>query len=68
MTNDLSFSVTEFNINTGALVRVLSAKSYGFNYPEAVAISGNNAFVTNSNGKSVTEFNTTTGALVRVLQ
>jgi hypothetical protein len=46
-------------------VRVLSAKSYEFSYLQSIAISGQDAFVTNN--ASVTEFNTSTGALVRIL-
>lgn len=41
----------------------LSAKSYGFNYPTAIAFSG-----PTGGGNSVTEFNTATGALVKVLR
>lgn len=45
-----------------------AAPNYGLNYPEDIAISGVDAFVTNSGGGSVTELNTATGALVRVLK
>ena len=62
-------SATEFNTNTGAPVRVIRAKRYGFTFPAGITISGSNAFVVNDkfHADSVTEFNVATGTLVRVI-
>ena len=68
VTNINGNSITEFNAATGALVRVIQGKNYGFNSPWAITVSGSNAFVTNINGNSVTEFNVATGALVKILR
>jgi hypothetical protein len=60
-------SVTEINISTGALVRVISAPAYGFDNPDVMAVHGTDLFVANGLGASVTELNASTGALVRVI-
>jgi hypothetical protein len=70
-------SVTELNASTGRLVRVISASSYGFSGPHAIAVSGPDLFVANRkgpiraeflpNGTSVTELSASTGRLVRVI-
>jgi hypothetical protein len=36
-------------------VRVVSAPAYEFNYPDALALGGNDMFVANGNGNSVSE-------------
>jgi len=56
--------VTELNGATGALVKVLKARRYGFNHAQAVAADGAHVWV--ANDSSVTELNAATGALVRV--
>ena len=54
--NNSGDSVTELNASTGALVKLFSAQSYGFNGPFAVAVDGTHVFVANHFGDSVTEF------------
>ena len=61
-------SVTELSESTGALVKVLSARSYGFDVPDAIAADGTHVWVADSNGHSVTELSQSTGALVKVLR
>jgi outer membrane protein assembly factor BamB len=61
-------ALVEFSVKTGKLVRSLHTARYGFNGPSAIAISGQNVFVTNVFASTVTEFNATTGALVRILR
>ena len=51
-----SNSVTELDARTGALVRVLSAPSFGFTNPDGIASDGTNVWVTNSGDDSVTGF------------
>ena len=60
-------SVTELNASNGSLVRVLSAGSYAFNDPTAIASDGTHVWVANDDGNSVTELNASNGSLVRVL-
>ena len=71
-------SVTEVDIATGALVRVISAARYRFNNPDTLAVDGQDLFVANQGVPlsppdsathlgSVTELDTVTGALVRVI-
>lgn len=67
VTNSGGGSVTEFNIVTGALVRVLKAKAYKFGEPSMIVIDGGDAFVAADDTSTVTEFNVATGALVRVV-
>ena len=55
------------SVTLGASHATAATSSLGFKSPEAVVISGPNAFVTNYFGNTVTEFNTATGQLVRVL-
>jgi hypothetical protein len=79
--NMASNSVTELNAKTGALVRVIDAKSDAFHHPDGIAVQGSHVWVTNGNEEfgmgtsnyplakysSVTELNAKTGALVRVI-
>jgi outer membrane protein assembly factor BamB len=67
--------LTEINVSTGALVRVISGPKYNLASPVAfppasvVVVAGDDLFVANrpeSGGGSVTEINVSTGALVRV--
>jgi hypothetical protein len=53
--NYVGNSVTELAAATGALVKVISGSSYGFNYPDAVSSDGTHVWVANGNGQSVTE-------------
>ena len=62
-------SVTELNAKDGSLVKVLSASSYGFNYP--IAITSDNlghVWVVNVVGSSVTELNAKDGSLVQIVK
>jgi DNA-binding beta-propeller fold protein YncE len=54
--------VTELNAETGALIRVVSARRDRLTDPEAIAVAGNRVWVVNSFGNSVTVINATTGA------
>jgi hypothetical protein len=47
-------SVTELDIATGALVRVLSGPAYGFATPDALVVAGGELFVANGSDGSVT--------------
>jgi len=74
-------SVTELNAKTGALVRVIDAKSDAFHHPDGIAVQGSHVWVTNGNqefgmgtsnyplakNSSVTELNASNGSLVRVI-
>jgi outer membrane protein assembly factor BamB len=65
-----TFTVAEFNTSTGALVRALPGARYHFGKfvgSNCLAISGRDAFVTNTESNTVTEFNYSTGALIRIL-
>jgi DNA-binding beta-propeller fold protein YncE len=71
VTDNNTNSVTEFDVATGSLVRILRAAKSDYatrEYvdPTGIAISGDDAFVTCAN--AITEFRTTTGALVREMQ
>ena len=56
MANEGGNSVTQIDEGTGALVRVLSDPSYGFDGPYAVSTDGTRVWVANDFGHSVTEF------------
>jgi hypothetical protein len=61
-------SVAELNASNGALVRVMRAKSYDFDFDSGpIGFSGPNAWVLNPHNESVTELDTGTGALIRVV-
>ena len=65
--------MTEINVSTGALVRVITGPQYQFSAVSAVALAGPDLFVSNGFGGpnsegSLIEINATTGALVRVLE
>jgi hypothetical protein len=64
--NSIGNSVTELSAATGALIKVISGPSYGFNGPDAVFSDGTHVWVANSGG-SVTELSEATGALVQVV-
>jgi hypothetical protein len=62
-------SVTEVDISTGNLVRVISGASYRFDYPEAIGAAGGRVFVASS-GRCcglITELDASTGSLLRVV-
>ena len=61
------YSVTEVNIVTGTVVRVISGPAYRFNNLAAMELYGQDLFVANGSGSSVTQLNASTGALVRVI-
>lgn len=61
-------SLTEVDVATGALVRVISGPRYAFSEPRAATIAGNDLYVPNPGDNSVTEINASNGSLVRVLQ
>lgn len=61
-------SVAELNASNGALIRVVRAKSYDFDFDSGpIDFSGPNAWVLNAHNESVTEFDTGSGALIRVV-
>ncbi len=68
-------SITELNASTGRVLKVISGKSYRFNFPGSMAFDGPDLFVANAepqsaNGRgrgSITELNVLSGALVRVI-
>jgi hypothetical protein len=62
-----SNSVTELS-GGGAFMRVMKAKSDGFDYPSAIAISHSRVWITNDLGQSVTELNAKTGKVIRVIK
>jgi hypothetical protein len=47
--------VTEINAATGAFVRELAGKKYGFRDPTGIAAAGRTVWVTNMGGNSVTQ-------------
>jgi DNA-binding beta-propeller fold protein YncE len=49
-------SVTELSASTGALAKLISGSSYGFNSPLAIASDGTRVWVANGDGQSITEF------------
>jgi len=59
-------SISELDVSTGALVRVILGAAYKFDLPVAMVVAGDDLFVANEEGNSVTELNASTGALVRV--
>jgi outer membrane protein assembly factor BamB len=66
VTNQAGNSVTEINPSNGTWIATLRAKSYGFNQPVAITLSGPDLFVANRSG-SVSEIRASSGALVRVI-
>ena len=70
-------SMSEINISTGALVRVIDAPKYGFEEPVGMVADNGDLFVANrgasgpaghpTRGYSITELSASTGALVRVI-
>jgi len=58
-------SVIELSETTGALMKVISGSSYGFDYPRAITSDGTHVWVANWYGNSVTELSASTGALVK---
>lgn len=61
-------SVTELNVATGGLVKVLSGHGYGFDNPIALAVVGKTIWIANGAGNSITVVNSSTGAFVRYLR
>jgi hypothetical protein len=60
--------VAELNASDGALVRVIRAKSYDFDFDSGpIDFNGQNAWVLNAHNESVTELDTSSGALIRVV-
>jgi len=61
-------SVAELNASDGALVRVMRAKSYDFDFDSGpIDFSGQNAWVLNAHNESVTELDAKSGGLIRVV-
>lgn len=65
-------SVTEIDISTGSVIKVLSAPAYQLNGPDALAVSGKDLFVASAAGGygnqgTVTEIDISTGAVVRAV-
>jgi hypothetical protein len=65
----VSDAVSEFDLVTGALVRVLSGSPYRFGTPSAMVAGGGHVFVADEGGEpaSVTELSGSTGSLERVI-
>ena len=57
--------MTELDAATGALVQVIGASSYEFDFPAAITSDGTHVWV--AGGDSVTELDAATGALVQVI-
>lgn len=63
-----SDSAAELNASDGAVVRVMRAKSYDFDFDTGpIDFSGQNAWVLNAHNESVTELDAKSGALIRVV-
>jgi hypothetical protein len=61
-------SVAELNASDGALVRVMRAKSYDFDFDSGpIDFNGQIAWVLNAHNESVTELDASSGALIRVV-
>ena len=64
-------SVTEINAVTGALIRIVSGRQYGFNAPVAITTTPGAVWIVNIGSAnpagSVTEISASTGALIRVI-
>jgi hypothetical protein len=58
--------VTELLASTGALVKIISGSSYGFDAPDAITSYGTHIWVVND-GDSVTELSASTGALAKII-
>jgi hypothetical protein len=52
--NEGGDSVSEINAASGALIRALDGRRYGFDSPDGTAARGSRAWVTNLAGNSVT--------------
>jgi hypothetical protein len=60
--------VAELNASNGAVVRVIRATSYDFDFDTGpIDFNGQDAWVLNAHHESVTELNTRSGALIRVV-
>jgi hypothetical protein len=66
--NKYGGSVTEFNANSGAVVRVIKSKADHFYGSAGVALEGSHAWIANSYGNTLTELNASNGSLVRVIK
>ena len=67
VTNPAVNSVREVDAQTGAIMRVISEKSYGLNGPIALAFSGQHVWIANHFGSTVTEVHSPTGRLDHVI-
>jgi hypothetical protein len=56
--------VGEYNATTGTAVSSFSTINTGLDYPEALAISGNDLYVSNEGSGTVGEYNATTGMAI----
>jgi DNA-binding beta-propeller fold protein YncE len=52
---------------TGALVRIMSGRRYGFDDPAALAVAGGHLWVASALGNSVSEIDAGTGALLHTM-
>ncbi len=59
--------VTELDIQSATVARVMSGPSYDFDMVDALALRGSTLFVANGNGNSTTEVSTVTGSFLRLL-
>ena len=60
-------ALTEIDATTGALIRVITARRYQLNGPDAIAVAGDRAWVVDVDSSAVTEIDAATGALIRVI-
>lgn len=67
ITNALGNSVTELNVATGQVMRVINGGTGSFDWPMGIAVTGADVWVANLNGNSLTEINESTGAVLRVI-
>jgi hypothetical protein len=72
--NGGNFGITEVDAATGRILRVVHGAQYGFNNPSAIAVSGQNVWVTSEGYERgdgsfsegvLTQFNSTTGSVHR---
>jgi len=68
VTNPYENSVTEFDVATGSLVRILDKRADGFSAPTGVAVGDGHVWVTNQHGNSVTQLDEKTGDVQKIIR
>jgi hypothetical protein len=59
--------LTEIDLTTGGLVRLISGARYDFEVPEGITVTGGDLFVADSAGNAITKVGPRTGRLVGVI-